>query len=956
MPILWALLLICAPAGFAQTIFDWKSDAPDANWTQGASGARWFGGIPGTNYFDNPPFGVLRFNNNHQTLMTNNVGGTYGMHGIIFGSSATAVRTLTGNPMQLFDFGDADPYIQNDSTNTHVISLNLTGDGTAADPLQIRLNSSGGITFNGTINNNGSWIDITGTTTSNNSPTVTFNGVISGSAGINKLNANTVAIFAATNTYTNLTQVSAGRLIITNGGGIAAASAVQISNGARLVVNRVTNAVFSNAAIANIVLSNTISGQGGVQKGGATGHLTLAASNSYTGGTFMVGGNLISGTNGSFGLGVLSYAEQNTTARLYLNGTTNTVTGITFGSSTQNQVIANEAASTVGRLIIDQSSGSANALTNTFIRDGAGTLTLTKNGAGTLNLFNLGTNGGTYSGGLTVNAGTVRVSTNAVYALGSGGITLAGGTLEYATNVATTVTNAVSLSDSTTSTFTNIAGGVFTFGTNITGSGTLAKTGAGTLQLGGVNTFNGLNVNEGTVLASGAANILNGVTNITLGGGTLHLRRDGGTNTLNGPSITVSSASTLVWQNTNTTTNGVLNINSPGLLALNANLTVSNISTPSSMVNQINWQRSMTGSGDLIVSTYNNISSSADNYSTGRVQLSVDQSGWNGNLVVARGTANWNTTNTGSGGIVLGTTADAFGAGMQFNLGNANSASPHIISNAVTVRSGGFRSIKLSAGQDFSVTLTKNVNLEGSLNLDSSSSANQSLTLSGNISGVGGVDVTRSTGTQSRVVLSGSNNYTGATTVTSGRLELNSTTGSAAGGTTSVSVASGATLLISQSEQVNNSAAVTLSGGTIQRGSGVTEQMGALDLTTASTINFGTGTAGTLRFGIYEGNATPDFKLTVSNFALGNKLVFGNDISSWFTTASYTGTSFTSTWLDISGMEASAFGGFTAGWDSGTSSFTITSVPEPSTVLAALGLSGLMLWGPVRRRFGRPRQ
>ncbi|MFM7375042.1 MAG: hypothetical protein ACKO39_07820, partial [Chthoniobacterales bacterium] len=36
-------------------------------------------------------------------------------------------------------------------------------------------------------------------------------------------------------------------------------------------------------------------------------------------------------------------------------------------------------------------------------------------------------------------------------------------------------------------------------------------------------------------------------------------------------------------------------------------------------------------------------------------------------------------------------------------------------------------------------------------------------------------------------------------------------------------------------------------------------------------------------------------------------------------------------------------------WNAGTSTFTITAIPEPSTVLAAVGLVGLMLW-PSRRR------
>jgi hypothetical protein len=84
--------------------------------------------------------------------------------------------------------------------------------------------------------------------------------------------------------------------------------------------------------------------------------------------------------------------------------------------------------------------------------------------------------------------------------------------------------------------------------------------------------------------------------------------------------------------------------------------------------------------------------------------------------------------------------------------------------------------------------------------------------------------------------------------------------------------------------------------------------------------------------------------LTLNNFGIGNTLKFSTDLSSFI--SSSTGTSFANDYFSISGMSA---GGFTASFSAGT--FTITSVPEPSTVFAALGLAGLMLW-PARRRIG----
>ena len=182
------------------------------------------------------------------------------------------------------------------------------------------------------------------------------------------------------------------------------------------------------------------------------------------------------------------------------------------------------------------------------------------------------------------------------------------------------------------------------------------------------------------------------------------------------------------------------------------------------------------------------------------------------------------------------------------------------------------------------------------------------------------------------VSLTAANSFTGAVAVNQGVLNLNSSTGGAATAASSVSVASGATLLVSQNNQVNNSAAVTLSGGTIQRASGVSEVFGSLAVNGTSFLNFGTGTAGTLSFGTYA----PSSLLTVQNFFEGNVLTFGSDLTSTIN----------------NGSLFSFSGGFTSSWSSGTSTFTITAIPETSTVAAAIGLAGLMLW-PSRRRLLR---
>ena len=180
------------------------------------------------------------------------------------------------------------------------------------------------------------------------------------------------------------------------------------------------------------------------------------------------------------------------------------------------------------------------------------------------------------------------------------------------------------------------------------------------------------------------------------------------------------------------------------------------------------------------------------------------------------------------------------------------------------------------------------------------------------------------------VTFSAVNTYTGSTTISNGVLNLNTTGGAAAGSTASVTVQSGATLLVSQNNQVNDSASVALAGGTIQRGSGVTETFGNLTLSAASTLNFGTGATSSLNFGTYTGGG---FKLNVNNFLVGNVLTFRTDLSGSISNTS------------LFGFDNA----FSSAWNSGTSTFTITAIPEPTTILAAIGLAGLLLW-PARRR------
>ena len=219
----------------------------------------------------------------------------------------------------------------------------------------------------------------------------------------------------------------------------------------------------------------------------------------------------------------------------------------------------------------------------------------------------------------------------------------------------------------------------------------------------------------------------------------------------------------------------------------------------------------------------------------------------------------------------------------------------------------------------------------GSVDISSSATLtigtdNTSTSYAGTISGLGGVSKV-GTGV---MTLSGTNNYSGTTTVSGGTLNLNKTAGGdAIAG--AVVVDSGAILLLSSSDNVENTAAVTLSGGTITRGTGVSETFGALTLNGNSFLNFGgVSEAANLAFGALSLGV---YNVSVSGFALNNQLKYAaaseDDGLSLLSRFSFDNS-------------------YTTSFNTGT--FTITAIPEPSTYVAAIGLLALLVWPLCRRQ------
>ena len=386
----------------------------------------------------------------------------------------------------------------------------------------------------------------------------------------------------------------------------------------------------------------------------------------------------------------------------------------------------------------------------------------------------------------------------------------------------------------------------------------------------------------------------------------------GGTITMTNTTWTVASSRTAIAGSTLAGTTGLAKSGS-GQLVLSGSNSYSGTTTISNGTLRIgNSGTTGSYSGDTVVASGGTLAfSRTDAYTHGGAI-----SGAGALTKVDAGVVTLTASNSYSGvttlfaGTLVADNSNALGSGnITFSSGGGNT--------------GTIRYTAASAGTDWGARFK---NSTGTIRLDTDGN---------NVALAGAIDSSNTQGLvksgSGSLTLSGANAYTGTTAVTAGVLELASTGGAAAGGTSALSVGTGATLLLSQSDQVNDAATVTLSGGTIRRASGVSEVFGNLTLSSGSFLDYGTGATGTLQFGTYA----PANLLTVQNFAQGNVLRFGTDVSSF---------------LPTGGALTNSFFSFNNAFAYDNSTFTITAIPEPSTYVVAVGLLGLMLW-PARRLF-----
>jgi len=397
-------------------------------------------------------------------------------------------------------------------------TLALGGNGALASSGQVSLLNAGSVFDISAANGNrtvGMLTGDTGTTVSLGARTLTFGdsanatfaGTIGGTGGVIKQGSG-VETLTGVNTYTGGTTINAGGLAIGTGGSLAATGAVTLSSaggifdisnaGANQTIGALSGVAGSQVALGantlslgdagNTTFAGTIGGTGGIVKQGP-GTLTLSSANTYTGGTTINAGTLQIGSGGSLAAG--------STVALAAPGSTLDLSAAGAQSIGALSGVAGSSALLGANALTLSPTGSSS-----FGGTIGGTGGVTINGTGTETL----TGANTYTGGTSIQSGTL--------ALGPGG-SLAGG-----------------------SALTLASGGTFDISTAgnqaigaLAGTGGTIKLGANTLSVSGGGTLDAAIQGTGGLTNTANALVLNGTNSYT------------GLTTVQGGSLTVGDAS-----------------------------------------------------------------------------------------------------------------------------------------------------------------------------------------------------------------------------------------------------------------------------------------------------------------------------------------------------------------------------------------------------------------------------
>ena len=619
--------------------------------------------------------------------------------------------------------------------------------------------------------------------------TLTLNGAISGAGGLVKAGDGMLVLTNTGNSYSGTTTINGGTLSIADQAALGASSSSMIINptgifqatGSFTTSRAVTlggtggsasGGTFDVASGVSETRTGIISGSGSLTKIGS-GTLTLNAINTYTGETYINGGTVSTSNNQAFGpqptLGSSLYG-------VHLgNGTTFQSLVSSVGGNRQTELVSGTATLDIGAGYSNQRNG---------VIYGAGGLI--KAGGGTQVL----TNANTYTGGTTINAGTLQINNVSGSGTGTGTVT---------------VNNGAVLSGLPT-------GNGFTTAGFISGNVTVNGGGALAARSGGTFTFGGLALNASAIATFElGASTSSALINVT------------GTN-----GFTLTGLSTINIANFG----GGLATGTYRLFDY----------TGTALANLNNLQLGSTAGGAFSYSLVNNTANTS-------VDLLVATSANQWGSVIS---GNWSLTSNWVGGVPNGagvaanflgvipspqtvTVDGAFLAG-TLTFDNVNSytiAGDNVAGHGITLNNNGPANITVLTG---SHTVAAPIALTN--NVDIAAKSGTALTISGVISETSSGRTLTASG-PGAVTLSGTtaNTYTGLTEVAAGTLNLNKTAGVNAIGTGGLQIDAGATATLLASNQISDTASAGVNG-TLALGT-FSDTIGALNGTGSVTVGAG---------------------------------------------------------------------------------------------------------------------
>jgi autotransporter-associated beta strand protein len=415
--------------------------------------------------------GTLAVNRSDALTLSGLISGTGGLSQI-----GTGTLTLLGN---------------NTYTGATIIAGGTLQVGNGGTTGQL---GSGNVTNGGALSFNRS--DLTG-----------VSGVISGPGSLTQNGTGTL-VLAANNTYSGSTTINAGTLQVGTGGTVGSLGTGAVVDNGTLIFGRTDQ----------IVVANPISGSGAVQQAGG-GVVILTGNNTYAGGTQINAGTVQIGSGGT--IGSLGTGATTNNGQLVLNRSdTLTVDSAISGLGSVTQAGGGTAVLTAnntysGTTVINSGTlqvgnggttgtlGAGNVTNNgtlTFNRSDSQSLSSTITGSGGLIQAGTGTliitANNTYAGSTLVASGILQVGAGGNSgALGSGGI-VNNARLIFNRSDAVTVSGVISGSGSVahagTGTLTVAANNSYSGGTSITGGGTLRVVSGLALGTGDVNVTSGM--------------------------------------------------------------------------------------------------------------------------------------------------------------------------------------------------------------------------------------------------------------------------------------------------------------------------------------------------------------------------------------------------------------------------------------------------------------------------------